>query len=136
MKKIFITTLLLFITLSILASAIQRDLQLLLKDQTFNLAYGIELPKDPKPFNEFKYTDIPAFVSYQPYISSEPDGYMAPYKAWYEQDFASDPFDGRIEVYVMGEPLPSATQTMFLTLGVLAILLYCRNTKWKQLKTQ
>lgn len=136
MKKIFITTLLFFIALSILASAIQRDLQLLLKDQTFDLAYGIELPKDPKPFNKFDYADMPAYVPYKYVISETNDGHIEPYKSWYEQDFASDPFDGKIEVFVMGEPLPSASQIMILTLGVLAILLYCRNTKWKQLKTQ
>lgn len=33
---------------------------------------------------------------------------------WYIQDFAEDPFDGRIEV-VVGEPLPSVPLTLFIS---------------------
>jgi len=137
MKKIFIATLLFFLALTLLGSSLQKNLEQLLRDSSINLTTGITLPKDPKPFNQFNYSDIPVPNQYYEYtIDTTPDGYISPYKAWYEQDFASDPFDGRIEVLVMGEPLPSASQTMILTLGVLAILLYCRDTKWKQLKTQ
>ena len=135
MKKIFITTLLFFLALTLLGSSLQKNLEQLLRDSHINLTIGITLPKDTKPFNQFNYSDIPATNQYYEYaIDTTPDGYINPYKAWYEQDFASDPFDGRIEVYVMGEPLPSATQTVFITLAVLGILLYCRDTKWKQLK--
>lgn len=139
MKKIFITTLLFFIALSVLAaSQKQLLLQELLKDHTIDLTQGITLPKDQKPFNDF--SDIvrqpPQPTTWRTSIVVEPDGHINPYKGWYDYDFAADPFDGRIEILVMGEPLPSASQTMILTLGVLAILLYCRNTKWKQLKTQ
>ena len=138
MKKIFITTLLFFIALSVLAASSQQLLlQALLKDQTFNLTQGITLPKDQKPFNDF--SDIvrqpPQSTTWRTSIVVEPDGHINPYKGWYDYDFAADPFDGRIEILVMGEPLPSATQTIMLTLGVLAILLYCRNTKWRQSET-
>ena len=138
MKKIFITTLLFFIALSVLASSQQQLLlQELLKDPILDLTHGITLQKDQKPFNDF--SDIvrqPLQPTTRPIvIDIEQDGYISPYKGWYDTDFAADLFDGRIEILVMGEPLPSATQTIILTLGVLAILLYCRNTKWKQSET-
>jgi len=135
MKKIFITTLLFFIALSILASDTQAILQELLKDQTFNLAYGVEMPKQPKPFNELTAADIAGKPMYGvKSMELEPDGYMSPYGSWYKADFAEDPFNGLREIYVVGEPLPSASTTLFMTLAVLAILLCCRDTKWKQLK--
>ena len=134
MKKIFIATLLFFIALSVLASSTQAQLRELLKDQRFDLTYGVELPKQPKPFNELTAAEIASFrpIVGQGSVSIEPDGHINPYLSWYKTDFASEPFDGRIEVLVMGEPLPSATTTLFLTLTVLAILLCCRDTKWKQ----
>lgn len=55
------------------------------------------------------------------------------FSSWYKTDFTEDPFDGVIEVLVVGEPLPSASTTLILTLSVIAILLCCRETKWKRL---
>jgi hypothetical protein len=137
MKKIFITTLLFFIALSVLADNYQAALEDLLKDQTFDLAYGIDMIKQPKPFNKFTAADIDGKPMYR--IGSmyiEPDGYINPYGAWYKADFAEDPFNGLREIYVLGEPLPSASTTLLITLAVIAILLCCRDTKWKQLKTR
>jgi len=34
---------------------------------------------------------------------------------WYTQDFSEDPFDGKIEILVMGEPLPSVPLTLFIS---------------------
>ena len=33
---------------------------------------------------------------------------------WYTQDFSEDPFDGKIEILVMGEPLPTPILTLFI----------------------
>ena len=34
---------------------------------------------------------------------------------WYTQDFSEDPFDGKIEILVIGEPLPSVPLTLFIS---------------------
>ena len=44
---------------------------------------------------------------------------------WYIQDFASDPFNGMIEVYEVGEPLPSVPLTVFIaSILVFTVLKY------------
>ena len=55
-------------------------------------------------------------------LSSDP-AYYAGYNAdsFYQLDFSEDPFDGRIDVLVVGEPLPSSTVTLILSLAALAV---------------
>ena len=79
----------------------------------YNLARGFEVNKD---FNitDFSKPVTPTLnnqVSYT--INSE---VIAPFPTdyWYVQDFANEPFDGMIEVYVVGEPLPTPVLTLFI----------------------
>ena len=57
-------------------------------------------------------------------LSSDPSYYTG-YKAegFYQLDFSETPFDGKIDVLVVGEPLPGSTVTLILSLGALAIFL-------------
>lgn len=80
----------------------------------YNLASGFEVNKDFN-INDFSKAVTPTLnnqVSYT--VNSE---VITPFSTdyWYIQDFASDPFDGKIDVYVVGEPLPSAPLTLFIT---------------------
>ena len=58
-------------------------------------------------------------------------GYYAEYNidSFYNQDFSQDPFDGMIEIYVMGEPLPTSTVTMLIALAAAGAFLLYRNRK-------
>ena len=49
--------------------------------------------------------------------------------SFFHLDFAEDPFDGRIEVLVVGEPLPASTVTLLIALAAGAGLLFFKNRK-------
>ena len=57
-------------------------------------------------------------------LSSDPSYYTG-YKAegFYQLDLSEMAFDGKIDVLVVGEPLPGTTVTLILSLGALAIFL-------------
>ena len=57
--------------------------------------------------------------------------YYAGYNAdsFYHLDFAEDPFNGNIEVLVMGEPLPPSTVTLIVALGLGAAFLLYKNRR-------
>ena len=116
---------LLFVLFFVLSASVmaKESLQELLKDQKIDLTQGITL-KDAPPFHDFStfYTN-PVFPL-KPYNRDfvwydETFG-----NAWYSKDFAADPFDGRIEVLVMGEPLPSTTITFLISIALVDLLLY------------
>lgn len=79
----------------------------------YNLASGFEVNKD------FNITDFSKAVTPTPnnqvshIVNSEA---IVPFSTdyWYTQDFASDPFNGMIEVYIVGEPLPTPILTIFI----------------------
>ena len=102
------------------------DLQDLLKYHTCNLAYGIQIPDTGIDVYDFSQRYPNKMQSYDSHmsISGEPI-LMGSYDSWYWSDFSSDPFDGIIEVLVVGEPLPSSTVTFFLALGLVG-LVYCK----------
>lgn len=132
MTKIFLTVVLFLLALSILA----WDTEGLLKsvDRNINLAHGIEIPAQTIQAWDFsKKTMDTATSGYALSVIAEPEGFIGPYWSWYKQDFAEDPFDGRIEVLVMGEPLPSPLMTLLLAIGTLGIIYRCRN-KSSQIK--
>lgn len=88
----------------------------------YNLASGFEVNKD---FNitDFSKAVTPTLNNQASYtVDSEA---IVPFSTdyWYIQDFAEDPFDGRIEVLVMGEPLPSIPLTLFISSLVLFTLM-------------
>ena len=123
MTKIFITVILFMLALSILASPSQQELQALIKDQHFDLTYGVVLPPQ-KPYNDFSTITKPPYYALPMHhpMWQEPDGFLSPYSFWYHTDFAEEPFDGRIEPLVVGEPLPSTTVTLLIAFGMLGII--------------
>ena len=132
MTKIFITVILFMLALSILASPSQQELQALLKDQHLDLTYGVVLP-EARPYNDFSTFAKPPYYMqlFSHPMWQEPDGFLSPYSSWYHTDFAEDPFDGRIEPFVVGEPLPPATATLLIALGMLGII-KCRKLHFNQ----
>lgn len=85
-----------------------------------DIAYGISIP----PYNSVWDFNNPYYwanwrtIDYHIYAPGEHDGYVSPYVSWYHSDFAEEPFDGRIEVYAVGEPLPPPLLTLLVALAV------------------
>ena len=79
----------------------------------YNLAYGIEKPKP------IKWTDFTLLPTKSHTISNNSEAFIPftydTFVNWYKTDFAAEPFDGRIEVLVVGEPLPSVPLTLFIS---------------------
>ena len=70
-------------------------------------------------------------------LSSDPS-YYAGYNAegFYQLDFSEMPFDGKIDVLVVGEPLPSSTVTLILSLAALAVFLGYTRRKQQRVAAQ
>ena len=64
--------------------------------------------------------------------------YYAGYNSdsFYQLDFSEDPFNGNIEILVMGEPLPASTVTLIVALGLAAAFLLYRNRRQRALAEQ
>lgn len=131
MSKVFITVIMFLLALSILALE-PKDFTNILKNSEVNIAYGVTLPESSPAwdFSNIKQLQAESFNGYTNFDSEMP-GYENQYKAWYDTDFAEDPFDGLIEVYVVGEPLPPATTTLLIALGMLGIM-KCRKLHFKK----
>ena len=58
-------------------------------------------------------------------------GFYAKYdiNSFYHEDFSKDPFDGKIDIYVMGEPLPASTVTLLVALAAAAAILLYNNRR-------
>lgn len=58
-------------------------------------------------------------------------GFYAKYdiNTFYHEDFSKDPFDGQIDIYVMGEPLPASTVTLLVALAAAAAILLYNNRR-------
>ena len=74
--------------------------------------------------NETGFTGVSVEVVSDPLYYS---GYDA--DGFYHLDFSEDPFDGTIEVLVLGEPLPSSTVTLLVGLAAVAAFLLYNNRK-------
>ena len=87
----------------------------------YNLASGFEVNKD---FNitDFSNPVTPALNNQASYTVNSEAIVPFPTDYWYVQDFASDPFDGMIEVYVVGEPLPTPVLTLFIASTIAFVL--------------
>jgi P pilus assembly chaperone PapD len=126
MKKVWILVLFM-LAINLFASS--ESLKNLLKDyqnQNLNLSQGIVLPslQNPTDFS-IRFNNVKTVVHDNPYISAE--SMFHPEAArdfWYKTDFASEPFDGRIEVLVMGEPSASTTATLIISVLFGMLLLY------------
>ena len=120
--KYFLALILTFVAVTCTA----YDLQDLLKYHTWDLTYGIQIQDtgiDVYDFSQRYPNKMQSYASHMS-ISAEPI-LMGPYDSWYWSDFSSDPFDGIIEVLVVGEPLPSTTTTILIAPGLLS-LVYCK----------
>lgn len=136
MKKMFITVLLFLLTLTVLALDIETFEPLLNKN--IDVSQGVTLPP-AKPFvwdfsNKYYWGN---WLQIEPnlYIPIGPDGYLAPYNEWYMTDFAEEPFDGRLEIYVFGEPLPTPLTTLLVAFGTVGIIYMCKCKSSKVEKT-
>lgn len=58
-------------------------------------------------------------------------GYYAEYNidSFYQKDFSENPFDGKVDILVMPEPLPSSTVSMLIALAAAGAFLLYRNRK-------
>ena len=74
---------------------------------------------------QFGFKDENGFTPMQISVLSSDPAYYAGYNAdsFYQLDFSEDEFDGRIDVLVVGEPLPSSTVTLILSLAALAVFM-------------
>ena len=78
------------------------------------------------------------FHPYSPFkIQSDP-GYYGGYNAdsFYQLDFSEDPFNGMIEIYVIGEPLPAPAVTLIVALAAGALFLLYKNRRQRSIHTE
>lgn len=96
----------------------------------YKLNYGVAYQPTTKindfstPVAEYAKTSGLDAVTYS--VSNES---ISRFSDWYHLDFSTEPFDGRIEPLVLGEPLPSPGLTLALALGTAGIILYSRKRK-------
>ena len=115
MKKIFITAILFFLALSILAGALDNTTAPIVSP-----AYGVTI-------DQFKIdTTLATPPHYTFGVSSEALGNTSVYNSYYSSDFSHTPFDGNINIFPVGEPLPSPLMTLIVALGTLGIIYMCR----------
>ena len=96
------------------------------ENETFQLGYATENGEDFTPFSVTKAK------------SSEPN-YYSGYNpdSFYQLDFAEDPFNGMIEIYIMGEPLPAPAVTLIVALAAGGLfLLYKKRRQQRSLQTE
>ena len=118
MKKLLFV---LFLVLSVNALA-NDSLMAFLKDQKIDLNQGVIL-KEHVPLNDFS-TLYSTNIFPVKLRASDFGWYNEAYgDSWYHTDFAAEPFDGLIEVLVVGEPLPSTTITFIISVLVCLLLL-------------
>lgn len=139
--KIFNTILLFFITFIVVGQEIEQFpdktnhlYEYMLQNKTqINLTQGIDVDSIVKKQLPFDYKDFitsaKEYSFYHPQISTDNNFLVGSFDNYYQLDFAADPFDGRIQIMVMGEPLPSPAVTMICALGVVGILLYYKKRK-------
>jgi len=114
------------LTILALTATASSGLQQLLKDiPADHLAVGVPMVQAPAISD---FNNIPR-EGYRPvtyWMTSNANESFYPGVNWYHYDFAADPFDGRIEVLVVGEPLPSASMTIFIMAAIVGIIYWCR----------
>ena len=87
---------------------------------------------------QFGYEDDGGFHPYSPFkIESDP-GYYGGYNpdSFYQLDFSEDPFDGMIEILVVGEPLPTPVVTLIVALAAGALFLLYKNRRQRPVYTE
>lgn len=131
MKKFLITTIIFMLALTVVAN---DELYKMVYQIPLDLSIGIEQPKEAK-LNDFTTVMAPV-APVRLVTSSGAEEYIDEhFSDWYKYDFAEDPFDGRLELLVMGEPLPTPLTTLLVALGTIGIILMNNNRWSKQEKT-
>lgn len=125
MVKIFIAVLLFLLSLT-LAALDPSAFRAYMDQKDIKLAQGIKYEPKALLWNFSDKASSTNRLEIMPniYTPIEPDSYINPYATWYSDDFAEDPFDGRIEIAVIGEPLPSARVTLLITLITAGIIMW------------
>ena len=106
--------------------------------QTFQFGIGTD-ENDFEPIAIASVKDLKANGSKNSSITVAGDPlYYAGYNSdsFYQLDFSEDPFNGNIEILVMGEPLPASTVTLIVALGLAAAFLLYRNRRQRALIEQ
>ena len=123
--------LILIFILSLLSiSLFSLDTETLLQYSTpINLNQGIETHKVYQNINDFTYIPENTQVYSKPIFKDNKED-IIPFNSnsFYFEDFSEDPFDGRIEPYVIGEPLPSINLSFFIA-SLISILFLQYNKK-------
>ena len=122
--KLFFISLLLLISYTVFGNYDPKYLIEYTKNDPIPLNYGVKKaePFKLQDFSRVKLLNENADSSIS--LNSEAIVPFSPVNDyWYIQDFAEDPFDGRIEVLVMGEPLPSVPLTIFVASIILFTLM-------------
>ena len=80
---------------------------------------------------QFGYDNGETFEAISPTLIASDPAFNAGYNidSFYHLDFSQDPFNGKFDILVMGEPLPASTVTMLVALAAAAALLLFRNRK-------
>ena len=78
------------------------------------------------------------FHPYSPFKVVSDPGYYGGYNAdsFYHLDFSEDPFDGMIEILVVGEPLPAPAVTLIVALAAGALFLLYKNRGRRSIRTE
>ena len=128
MKKIFLAVLLFLLALTAVAFD-PVQLYTYMDQHPYNLAQGIQFPElqDGRSFTG-RYLLAAPVADVNPIIQAEHTPHMQAYDTWYRCDFAEEPFDGRMELYVFGSPLPSAKATLFIVLITAGIIMWSRTS--------
>ena len=97
-------------------------------ERDVDLAYGINIPEQPV-INDFSHVVMKgshASIKVQ-------EGYYlddALVSRWYHTDFDEDPFDGRIEIMMSGQPSASVNATILISMVVASLLIYKKKTAY------
>lgn len=115
MKYLFIF-LFLFLSYTVFGKYDPKTLLEYTKNDPIPLNYDI---KKAEPFKLQDFSKIkPLNEKADSFISLSPEA-VVPFSPvndyWYLRDFSEDPFNGKIEILVMGEPLPSVPLTIFIS---------------------
>ena len=131
MNKFFLTVVLFLLTLAICAFS-QVDQELLLRQAPIELQPLVHQPVAQRMgdfTHTYQYENVREILPGM-YMPLEADGFKSPYNRWYLDDFSQAPFDGKIEIVAMGEPLPDTIITFCIMLAFAGII------SWKRIRLQ
>ena len=131
MHKFFLTVVLFLLTLAICAFS-PADQELLIRQAPIEFQPFAHKPQAlhmgdfSNPYHYENWREILPGI----YIPTEPDGFRKPYNSWYMDDFSEEPFDGKIEIVTLGEPLPGVWLSLCIWLAFAGIIM------WKRIRLQ